>query len=124
MVVILYHAADRNFQIQPVQDPQGHIHLAPAAVHHDEIRKGAEFSKFFFQSLLFNLLLLVKSMGKTPRQHFLHAGVIVRPLDRLDLKLPVITPFGLASLIDYHGTDGLETADVGNIVGLHPGQLT
>ena len=39
VIVILYHAADRNVQAQLVQHLQRNIHLAPSAVHHDQIRE-------------------------------------------------------------------------------------
>ena len=41
-------------------------------------------------------------MLETTGQHLLHAGVIVRPLYSLNLKLPVVIALGLPSLIDHH----------------------
>ena len=59
-------------------------------------------------------------MGEPAGQHLFHGRVIVGSLDGLYFKFPVIVPLRTSVLEDYHGTNGLETADIGDIVGLHP----
>ena len=57
-------------------------------------------------------------MGKPACQHLFHGRVIVGSLDGLYFKFPVIVPLRTSVLEDYHGTNGLETADIGDIVRL------
>ncbi len=37
VIIILDHAADRDREPQTLQDLQGHVYLAPSAVHHDHL---------------------------------------------------------------------------------------
>lgn len=65
VIVILYHAADRNVKLQFAQHTQRDVHLSAAAVHEDQVwepRKASEASircfrpVFLVLSLLFQLL--------------------------------------------------------------------
>ena len=42
VVIVLDHATDRDGEPQTLQDLQGHVYLAPSAVHHDQIREACE----------------------------------------------------------------------------------
>ena len=61
-------------------------------------------------------------MAEPPRQHFPHAGIIIRARDTLDFEFTVIAALGLPLFVDYHGAYIFKTVDIGNIVGFHPGR--
>ena len=118
--VILHHAAHRNIQPQLFHHPQGHIHLSPASVHHDQIREGGKAAQLLIQLFFLQLLLLLQAVGEAPGQHLLQAGVVIGTLHGFDLEFPVITALRLSFFVNYHGANGFKTADIGNIVGFHP----
>ena len=120
MLIILYHTADRNLQVQFVQHFQGNIDLPPAAVHHDQVRETCKTAEFLIQIFLSPGFLLIQAVHKTPSQDFFHTGIVIWSLHRFDTEFSVIAAFWLTLLIDDHGTYRLESADIGNIIGLYP----
>ena len=59
-------------------------------------------------------------MAEPSGQHLPHGSVIVGAFHRLDLELAVIAALWFSILVDDHGTNGLHTAGIGNIVSFHP----
>ena len=112
--VIFYHTADRDVKIQLFQNAKCDIDLT-AAVHHDQIRQFSETVILFF--------LRVTLVCKTSCQDFFHACVVVWPLHGFDTEFAVIASFWFAAFKDCHGSDRLETADIGNIIGFHSYQI-
>ena len=53
-------------------------------------------------------------------QHFLHAGIIVHPFYRLNLKAPVVAGSGLAILEHHHAAHHIGALNMRNVVALHP----
>ena len=62
-------------------------------------------------------------MGKTPCQHFLHTGVIIRSLNGFDAEFTVIAAFRSAFFVNHHGTYRLESTDIGDIKGFHTADI-
>ena len=85
--------------MQLFQHAQRHVYLPLAAVHHDQIRETAEASK------LRVFLTLCQAVREPSSQHFLHAGIVVRPLHGLDLKFAVVARLRLALFVDDHGAN-------------------
>ena len=120
MIIILYHAADRDLQPQLGKRLQSDINLPSSAVHHQKIGKSGKTSQLLIHALFFQLQRFLHPVGEPPGQHLFHGSVIVRPFHGLDPELPVIAALGLAVLIHDHGAYGFQTAGVGDIVSLHP----
>ena len=120
MVVVLYHAAYRYVDMELLQNAQRNVHLPLAAVHHDNVRKFRKAPELLIQILILQLPLLLHSVQESPGKNLLHAGVVVRPRHGFDPEFPVIAALWFPLLIDHHGTHIRKTADIGNIVGLHP----
>ena len=121
MVVILDHAADRNVDSQFFQYGQRNIHLSATAVHQNQIRELREASVLLIHLLFFQLFALFHAVAEPPRQHFPHAGIIIRAGDTFDLELTVIAAFRFSFFVDHHRSYIFKTVDIGNIIGFHPG---
>jgi len=65
VVVILYHAADRNVQMQLVKNLQSNVDLSLTTIHHKDVR-----------------IDLKTFIGKSSCQNFTHTGVVIRSVDR------------------------------------------
>ncbi len=104
VIIVLHHAADRDIDPQRIQHLKGDVYLPSSAVHHDQVRKTAEASHFITHTLLVEFSSLLQAVGKPPRQHLFHTGIIIRPLNCLYLKFTVITALWLSLLINDHGT--------------------
>ena len=91
--VVLDHAADRDIQIQLLQDPEGDVDLPAAAVHHDQIRQLHEM-----------VVLLLQRMGQSSCQHLPHGGVIIGSGHSPDPEFPVIALLRASVLKNNHGT--------------------
>ena len=120
MAVILHHAADRDVQTQFPKHLKGYVHLAPAAVHHDQIREPGKAAQPVPLCLPGILLLFFQPMLKPPGEHFFHRRVVVGPLNGFYPELPVIVALGPSILIHHHGAHRFKTADIGNIEGFYP----
>src|SRR5699024_4873666 len=107
-MIVFYHTAYRNLQSQSFQYAEGNIYLSFSPVHQKEIRHPRETVKFS-----------AALMGKTPCQHFLHTGVIIRSLNRFNAEFTVITAFRPAFFVNHHGTYGFESTDIGDIKSFH-----
>ena len=59
-------------------------------------------------------------MCESSGQDLMHGRIVVRSGYGTQFEFTVIAALRLAFLVDYHGAYGLETVDIGNIVGLHP----
>ena len=123
MVVILHHAADRDLKPQLLQHLKGYVDLSPSAVHHQQIREFREASQLLRHLLFLKLAALLQAVAEPPCEHLVHAGVVVRPLDRTDPELPVIAPLRLSMLIDHHGAHRLEAVRIGDVEGLHTADI-
>ena len=123
MVIILHHTADRDIEMQLIKYLQCNIHLTLTTIHHQQIRKFRKAAKLCILILFFQLLLLLHAMQEAPCQHLAHTCIIIRPRHGFNLKLTIITAFGLSFFEHNHGTDIRKTADVGNIVSLHTGYI-
>ena len=121
MVVILDHAADRNVDFQFFQYGQRNIHLSATAVHQNQIRELREASVLLIHLLFFQLFALFHAVAEPPRQHFPHAGIVIRTGDAFDLELTVIAAFRFSFFVDHHRSYIFKTVDIGNIIGFHPG---
>ena len=78
MVIILYHATDRNRQLQLLKDSQRDIYLPTSAIHHDHVRKFCKAARFLFFCGSLKFFSFFYAMGKASCQHLTHAGVVVR----------------------------------------------
>ena len=78
VVVILDHTADRNVDFQFFQYGQGNIHLSAAAVHKDQIRELGKAAVLLIHLLFFQFSALFHTMTEPSRQHFPHAGIVIR----------------------------------------------
>ena len=103
-----------------LQNAQRNVHLALAAVHHDNVRKFRKAPELLIQLLILQLPLLLHSVQESPGKNLFHAGVVIRPRNGFDPEFPVIAALWLSFFIDHHGTHVRKPADIGNIVGLHP----
>lgn len=65
VVVILYHTANRNIQMQFVKNLQGNVDLSLTTIHHKDVR--IDFKTF---------------IGKSSCQNLAHTGVVIRSVDR------------------------------------------
>ena len=120
VMVILDHAADGNGKLKLRKHFQGDIHLSSSAVHHQKIRESGKTAGGHILSRRPEPLCLVNAVGEPPCQHLLHGSVVIRPLHCADPELPVIIPLRLSVLKHHHGAHRLKSADIGDIVGLHP----
>ncbi len=123
MVIILHHTADRDIQMQFIKYLQRNIHLTLTTIHHQQIREFRKAAKLCILVLFFQFLLLLHAMQETPCQYFAHTCIIIGSGHGFNLKLTIITAFGLSLFKHNHGTDIRKAADVGNIIGLHTGNI-
>ena len=111
-MIVFYHTAYRDPQPQPFQHAEGNIYLSFSSVHQKEIRHSGKAVE-----------LAAALMGKTPRQHFLHTGVIIRTLNGFNAEFTVIAAFRPAFFVNHHGTYGFESADIGDIKCFHTADI-
>ena len=119
VIVIFYHAADRDGKPQLLQHRQGRVHLAPAPVHHQQIRKPGKAAILLPQLLFLHLLPLLQTVAETPGEHFSHTGIVVRAGNGLYAEFPVVAGLGLSLFKDNHGAHILKSVDIGDVKGLH-----
>ena len=120
MIIILYHAADRNFQAQFPQNLQSNVYLSTTAIHHQEIRKTGKAAKGRIHSFFLQSPCLLQAMTEPPGQYLPHGSIIIWSFHCLDLEFTVITAFWLSIFVHDHGTNRLHTAGIRNIVSLYP----
>ena len=118
MVIVLHHTAhlDRS-DSKFIQYLQADIHLPPASVHTDEIRKIRKGSKLVILTCSPVFLHLIESVFKTAGKHLIHGSIIIRALYRFDTELSVVIVLGFTVLIYHHGPHIQCTHGVGNIIG-------
>ena len=122
VVVILDHSADGNGDAKLLKDLKTDVDLSASAVHEDKVRELGKTSVLSVNVPDLKVVTLLYSVKESSGQNLLHARIIIRTCNGLDPELTIITLLGLALFIDNHGTYIGKTTDIGNIVGLHPGQ--
>ena len=104
---------------QLIQHLQSDIDLPSAAVHHKDVRKSGETAEFLVDQAPVQFPELVHSVAEAPCEHLFHAGVVIGARHCFDPEFAVIAALRSPLLIDNHGSHVGESADVGNIEGLH-----
>ena len=107
VAVILGHAQYRYLKSQSPKHLLSRSHLSPSSVHEDQVRKFIEAPVVF------------KGSAESSHQHFLKAAVVIRTFDGADLESSVVLSYRFKISEYHHGSHGIHTVGVADIVGLH-----
>ena len=101
-VLLLGEARDGERHVEVPQHREGHVQLALAAVHHEQVRQ-------------LPALLRVPAPLEPPAQHLVERAVIVAAADTLHVEAPVALPVGRPVPECHHGGHGLLPAGMGDV---------